>query len=87
MSNIDVQNMKSGLDRKIYKVLGMSIKNYMGTYDFIVRQTINYVKNITVKTLIKLLPLFPIQKATILTMLKEKNKIKIILGLAIDAYS
>ncbi len=44
MSNIDVQNMKYGLDRKIYKVLGMSKKDYMGTYDFIVRQTINYEK-------------------------------------------
>ena len=45
MSNIDVQNMKYGLDRKIFKILGMSSKNYVGTYDFIVRQTINYKKN------------------------------------------
>lgn len=44
MSNIDVQNMKYGLDRKIFKILGMSSKNYVGTYDFIVRQTINYKK-------------------------------------------
>jgi len=45
MSNIDVQNMKYGLDRKIFKILGMSSKNYVGTYEFIVRQTINYKKN------------------------------------------
>ncbi len=45
MSNIDVQNMKYGLDRKIFKILGMSIKNYVGRYNFIVRQTINYKKN------------------------------------------
>jgi len=44
MSNIDVQNMKYGLDRKIFKILGMSSKNYVGTYDFLVRQTINYKK-------------------------------------------
>lgn len=44
MSNIDVQNIRYGLDRKILKVLGMSIGNYVGTYNFIVRQTINYEK-------------------------------------------
>lgn len=45
MSNIDIQNMKYGIDRKIFKILGMSSKNYVGTYNFIVRQTINYKKN------------------------------------------
>lgn len=49
MSNIDVQNMKYGLDRKIFKILGMSSKNYVGTYNFIVRQTINYKKNVNGK--------------------------------------
>lgn len=58
MSNIDVTNFKYDVDRKIYKILGMNIKNYVGTYDFYVRQTISYKKNSNGKDSKKFITIF-----------------------------
>ena len=45
MSNIELTNLKYDVSRKIYKILGMGMENYVGTYDFYVRQIINYKTN------------------------------------------
>ena len=46
MSNIVVDNMKNGLNCKVFKVLSMSQKDFVGTYDFIANQKVNYENKI-----------------------------------------
>ncbi len=46
MSNIVVDNMKNGLNCKVFKVFSMSQKDFVGTYDFIASQKVNYEKKI-----------------------------------------
>ncbi len=74
MSNIDVQNMKYGIDRKIYKILGMSSKNYVGTYDFIVRQTINYKKKTNGKDSNKFITIISNPEGNYVDYVKGKRK-------------
>lgn len=46
MSNIVVDNMKNGLNCKVFKVLSMSQKDFVGTYNFIANQKVNYENKI-----------------------------------------
>lgn len=73
MSNIDVQNMKYGLDRKKFKILGMTSKNYMGTYDFIVRQTINYDKKANGKDTNKIITIISNPEGNYIDYVKGKK--------------
>lgn len=42
MSNIEIGNIKKNLKQRNFNILKMSQKNYVGTYYFNLRQTINY---------------------------------------------
>ncbi len=74
MSNIEVQNMKYGLDRKKFKILGMTSKNYMGTYDFIVRQTINYDKKANGKDTNKIITIISNPEGNYIDYVKGKKR-------------